>query len=233
MAFGVVVSGMEVGLMTGAPVAEILIDVLQSWRRTFFVIALLASSNLLFCPLMSLTKLHDYHPPVHSTVNVSSDFIGGSSEASECETTRLISGENTSSPQQLGNKLRGLANTFCSIEFVCIGFCGAGLDIAYGCSYTFLPLLTDSLGLSANQSAWLLTVFGASGILFRLIFLLFGEVRFTISSVLTCFFLFLMGLSSVFVPFCKTFHVLLIYCVVMGMCLGKYFITHFTWSYTV
>ena len=220
MAFGVVVSGMELGLMTGGPITEILVNNLQSWRKTFIVFAIMAFTNLLCCPFMSNPK--EDKTGTNNRAVKSVEDTDTSSDSNVGETKQLIQKENHARTKQIKNKIQHLTFTLCNAQFLCLGLFTIGIDIGYGVPYTFLPSLTTTLGFSVTESAWVLTTFGLSGLMFRLIYLLFGEVNFSISSVLTFVFLFLMGVASMFVPLCTTFLLLIIYDVAVGICLGEY-----------
>ena len=214
MAFVVVTLGFETGLLALGPLIQILTDSI-GWRGTERVLALMTlvvglCAALLFKPLPER--------PAEAENGI------------ECETPNKTNSESdpllsedthTSRWQTFKARFIETWKFYIRLDFLLLGIGFFGFTWSYDSPYIFLPLRAQTLGIEALKSTSLLTIFGTTGIVVRVLMLFVPtNFKFTVVSTGAC--IFFGGAISALIPLFTTYTTLAVYSGLLGSTLGQY-----------
>ena len=154
--------GFELGILIFAPLTQLLLDN-YGWRWTQRIMAVITLTGILgvvlFKPLPTKPNRNDK----------SSNHSVSTSEPSQ--TTMLL--DSTKNKETCCCRMYYdfvyILRVYCSLDFFLYGVSFLCCNWTYDMSVMFLSLHTQRQGLSGDQAAILLNLFGASGVIFRLI----------------------------------------------------------------
>ena len=218
MAFTVVTLGFETGLMLLGPLIQVLTDSI-GWRSTERVLAVMTLAVGL-CAVLVYKPL-PVQPIEPEIVIECNGFNKESSFKTDTENDPLLESSSESS-QWEAFKARFIETWkfYIRLDFLLLGIGFFGFTWSYDSPYIFLPMRAQTLGIEALKSTTLLTIFGLSGIVVRviLLFIPFGSFKLTVASTGCC--LFFAAVISLFMPLFTNYTSLAVYSALLGSTLG-------------
>ena len=212
MAYTVVTLGFETGLMSLGPLIQILTDNI-GWRGTERVLA----GMTLFVGLCAVLV---YKPlPVRAVEPEIA--IKCNSFKTGTETDSLLNSSREKSRwQTFKSRTIETWRFYFRLDFLLLGIGFFGFTWSYDSPYIFLPLRAQTLGIDALKSTTLLTIFGLSGIIVRVVLICMpSSFKLTVASTGVC--LFCSGCISFFMPLFTNFTSLATYAALIGSTLGN------------
>ena len=211
----IITTGFEAGLMAFGPLLQVLLDTI-GWRNTQRVIGAMCSFGLLgviaFKPLPSKPQCH-----------LDNDQMERLNENESSEKTLILqkNDQKQSCCGSLVGRFVDIWRFYCQIDFLLFCFAYFCYTWSYDAPFTLLPTLAESYNIPSTKASTLLTLFGVSGIVIRILTILVpGEkMLLTVIGLLVAFFI--SGLSSLLTPLCYDYTTLVVYSLCIGSTLGK------------
>ena len=218
MAFAIVSTGFEAGMMIFGPFLQLLLDKC-GWRCAQRVLALITFCGGV-CGIIVYTEL-----PKTTDKSDRTDTSSGDHDEGEDQTLlRQIETKKEGCSAQLRARFLEICRFYRRPEFILLGISFFCYTWSYDSPYTFLPLRAQSLGISAIQSSTILAIFGLSGIIARLVVLFIPYDNFKITVFATGGCLMAAGVLSICISYFTSYTLLAVYAGLLGSTLGKSFI---------
>ena len=206
--------GFQTGLIAIGPLIQLCLNI-ASWRWAMRMLALVCLPTLMgvvvFTPIKHNINAHQEEQTLFCE--------NGAGIANEKITSELHFIEEI--PQTMLQRFLRFIKFYLRGDFVLSAAAFFCFQWVYICPCAFLPLRAQTLGISDMDSSFLLTIFGAGGLVLRLFLVLVShqlkrlvlmtEISFSIAAI-----------TSLAVPFCRSYLTLSCYSAVSGITLGEY-----------
>ena len=212
----IIATGFDTGLMAFGPLLQVLLDNI-GWRSTQRVLAAMC--------LFGLSGVVAFKPlPADSQRQVDKDSMEKIDHNIPSETTSFLAEnvqEQADSPGSLVDRFVEIWRFYCQIDFLFFSFAYFCYTWSYDAPFTFLLTLAESYNIPSTKASTLLTLFGVSGIVTRIMTLLIPgkKLSMTVIGLLVAFLV--SGLSSLLTPLCYDYTTLVVYSLCIGSTLGE------------